>query len=134
VGDLKLLWHPAGTDCSVAHPGEREITSRCPQRSGCLHPLLCPTLLLATRPSAAAVYMLIVMSSVMMTIVTMIAIMCSPCSCTTSSIELTCLPLCYLLCTYILSFVRLVSAPGQELGLHQPVHGEVPAASRKRQP
>ena len=38
VGDLKLLWHPAGTDCSVAHPGEWE---RCPQRSGCLHPLLC---------------------------------------------------------------------------------------------
>ena len=21
VGDLKLLWHPAGTDCSVSHPG-----------------------------------------------------------------------------------------------------------------
>jgi hypothetical protein len=21
VGDLKLLWHPAGTDCSVQHPG-----------------------------------------------------------------------------------------------------------------
>ena len=21
VGELKLLWHPAGTDCSASHPG-----------------------------------------------------------------------------------------------------------------